>query len=113
MPLRVVDTYPIRLETSVGTVTGELWSDRLLGIGLESPSGEHVADDDAVIADSADVGELLARVGVPREEAVAVAATAWAAEIAPTLSAWDERESRKSGNRERSLIVRWLRRRCR
>lgn len=111
--MRVVDTYPIRFETSVGTVTGELWSDRLLGIGRESPSGEHVADRDAIVSDSTDVGELLARVGVPREEAFVVAAAAWAAEIAPTLSAWDEKESRERGNRERSLVFRWRGRRRR
>ena len=113
MPFRVVDTYPIRLETSVGIVTGELWSDRLLGIGLESPKGEPLADADAVISKSSDVGELLARVGVPREEAFAVAESAWAEEIAPALSTWDEREARERGDRERGLIVRWLRRRRR
>jgi len=110
MPFRVVETYPIRLETSVGIVSGELWSDRLLGIGLQSPAGEAIADDDAVISNASDVGELLARVGVPREEAFAVGATAWAEEIAPVLAAWDERQLRERGGRERGLIGRWRRR---
>ena len=113
MPFRVVDTYPIRLETPVGTVTGELWSDRLLGIALESPTGEPVADADAVISDASDIAELLTQVGVPREEAFAVAATAWAAEVAPALSTWDERESRERGDRQRGLIGQWLGRRRR
>ncbi len=58
MPFRVVDTYPIRLQTSVGIVSGELWSDRLLGIGLESPAGEAIADADSVVGEARDVGEL-------------------------------------------------------
>ncbi len=112
MPFRVVYTHPIRIETSVGIVTGELWSDRLLGIGLEAPSGELVADADAVISDASDVAELLVQVGVPREEAFALSAAAWAEEVAPALSTWDESESRERGDRERG-IGRWLRRRFR
>ncbi|MDQ3777762.1 MAG: hypothetical protein M3310_02680 [Actinomycetota bacterium] len=110
MRFSVVETYPIRLDTSVGVVSGELWSDQLLGIGLESPTGEAIADADAVVSDAAEVGELLAQVGVPREEAFAVAATAWAEEIAPMLGIWEERQLRERLGRERGLIARWRRR---
>ncbi len=110
MPFRVVETYPIRLETSVGIVSGELWSDHLLGIGLESPAGEAIADADSVVGEARDVGELLAQGGVPREEAFAVAATAWADEIAPMLASWEERRLGERRGRERGLISRWRRR---
>ena len=110
MPFRVVETHPIRLDTSVGIVSGELWSDHLLGIGLESPAGEAIADADAVVNDAREVGELLAQVGVPREEAFAVAASAWAEEIAPTLATWEKRRLRKRRGREHGLIGRWRRR---
>jgi hypothetical protein len=110
MPFRVVETHPIRLETSVGMVSGELWSDHLLGIGLESPTGEAIADADAVVDDAREVAELLAQVGVPREEAFAVAASAWAEEIAPILATWEERQLRERRGRERGLISGWWRR---
>ena len=110
MPFRVVETHPIRLETSIGIVSGELWSDHLLGIGLESPTGETIADADSVVGDAQEVGELLARVGVPREEALAVAATAWTEELAPILAKWEERQLREHRARERGVLGRWRRR---
>ncbi len=110
MPFRVVETHPIRLETSVGIVIGELWSDHLLGIGLESPGGEAIGDADSVIGGARDVGELLARVGVLPEEAFAVAAAAWADEIAPILASWEERQSGERRGREPGPVSRWRRR---
>ena len=106
MPFRVVETYPIRLETSVGIVSGEAWWDHLLGIGLESPAGGGIADADSVVGEARDVGELLAQVGVPREEAFAVAATAWADEIAPMFASWEERRLGERRARERGRISR-------
>ena len=89
------------IETSIGTVTGEFWSDRLVGIALTTPGGQSLGDSDATVNDDAELGELLAEVGVPREEAQRLAAAFWEREIAPLWEEWTRREAERDKRENR------------
>jgi hypothetical protein len=82
-PLRSVASIQISLRTSIGEVSGELWSDGLCVIA--SPLG----DADRNISVPEDLSALLADVCVPDAEAVELAMGLWDREIAAQREAWE------------------------
>jgi hypothetical protein len=102
VPLRTVETLPVHIPTSLGSIAGELWSDRLVGIGLDRADGTAV-DCDGYVNSAGDLADLIASLGVPRAEAGEVAATFWNDAIAPVWAEWEQRESEPDAGKERGV----------
>ena len=71
--MRLLDTFNLGVDTSVGRISGELWSDGLLGIA--SPIRDVEVEG---FRDVAALRDALTEVGVPDDEATAVADAVWA-----------------------------------
>ena len=104
--MRAVDTLPVQITTSVGTVSGEFWSDREVGIGLKTADGEPSADRDGYVNSPRDLGDLIAALGVPSAEAHEAAQAFWNEHIEPVWPEWEAREARREAREQRPSIWR-------
>jgi hypothetical protein len=90
-----VGTQEIWIPTTVGTVSGEIWSDRLVGIGLiDDPQTAASAEAEGTVSGPDDLAELIRRLGVPEPEASAVAHDYWQTNIAPAWERWSAKSNR-------------------
>jgi hypothetical protein len=103
--IRTVETIPVQITTSAGSVSGEFWSDRLVGIGLVAPDGTPIADRDQHVNSPTDLAALIASLGVPESEAESAATAFWTEHVAPVWNAWADREARRDGPSLRQRVA--------
>jgi hypothetical protein len=84
-------------------IVGEFWSDRLVGLGIERSDGTTGGDCDGRAHSADDLAGLIASLGVPGDEARAVAATFWAETIVPVWAEWQEREAERDARSRRGI----------
>ena len=88
--MRTVWEYNIGVETSVGPVTGVLWSDGLLAIGSSAEAERNG------VSTPADIAAALQSIGLPDQEAETVADTIWNGALATFPERFASRFAKRS-----------------